>query len=79
MLYFYVIGRDHGTSPEEMDGLLKGSETGFAEDEAMIEAVQDMVLCDPRGAGAPEISVKADAPGIQARRIVERWMARESG
>ncbi len=79
MVYFYVIGRDHGNSPDEMQGLLKGSEIGFAEDEAMIEAVQDMMLRDPRGASAPEISVKSDAPGIQARRIVERWMTKETG
>ena len=63
----------------EMAGLLKGSEIGFAEDEAMIEAVQDMMSRDPRGASATEISVKSDAPGIQARRIVERWMERETG
>jgi phenylpropionate dioxygenase-like ring-hydroxylating dioxygenase large terminal subunit len=78
MSYFYVIGRDHGTSPEEMQGLLRGSEIGFAEDEAMIEAVQEMMSRDPRRASAPEISVKSDAPGVQARRIVERWMERET-
>lgn len=79
MYYFYVIGRDHGTSEAEMAGLLKSSEIGFAEDEAMIEAVQGLMSRDPRGASAPEISVKSDAPGIQARRIVERWMERETG
>ena len=79
MHYFYVIGRDHGKSPQEMQGLLKGSEIGFAEDEAIIEAVQEMMSRDPRGTSAPEISVKSDAPGIQARRIVERWMAKETG
>jgi vanillate O-demethylase monooxygenase subunit len=78
MHYFYVIGRDHGNSPEEMQGLLKGSQIGFAEDEEMIEAVHDMMSRDPRGAFAPEVSVKADAAGVQARRIVERWMARET-
>lgn len=78
MYYFYVIGRDHGTSTEEMALLLERSEIGFAEDEAMIEAVQTMVSRDPRGAAAPEISVKSDAPGIQARRIVQRWMDREA-
>ena len=45
----------------------------------MIEAVLDMMSRDPRGALAPEISVKSDAPGIQARRILERWMERETG
>jgi vanillate O-demethylase monooxygenase subunit len=78
MYYFYVIGRDHGTSAEAMALLLEKSEIGFAEDEAMIEAVQTMVSRDPRGSAAPEISVKSDGPGIQARRIVQRWMDRES-
>lgn len=79
MYYFYVIGRDHGTAQQEMQGLLKASEIGFAEDEAMIEAVQGMMSRDPRGASAPEISVKSDAAGIQARRIIQRWMERETG
>ncbi len=78
MHYFYVVGRDFGNSPEEMAGLLAGTKVGFAEDETMIEAVQDMASRDPRGKSAPEISVKADAPGIQARRIVQRWMDRET-
>lgn len=78
MHYFYVIARDHGNSPEEMQGLLKGSEIGFAEDEEMIEAVQATMSRDPRGAAAPEISVKSDGPGIQARRAVQRWMDRET-
>jgi vanillate O-demethylase monooxygenase subunit len=79
MHYFYVIGRDHGTSEQEMQGLLQGSEIGFAEDEAMIEAVQAMMSRDPRGVSVREVSVKSDAPGVQARRIVERWMAKETG
>jgi vanillate O-demethylase monooxygenase subunit len=78
MLYFYVLARDHGTSPEQMALLLKGSQDGFAEDEAMIEAVQAMMARDPRGADAPEVSVKADGPGVQARRALRRWMERET-
>lgn len=78
MHYFYVLARDHGNSPEEMQGVLKGSEIGFAEDEEMIEAVQATLSRDPRGNAAHEISVKADAPGIQARRAVQRWMDRET-
>jgi vanillate O-demethylase monooxygenase subunit len=50
---------------------------GFAEDEVMIEAIQATVSRDPRGSQAPEISVKMDTAGIQARRIVQRWMDKE--
>jgi vanillate O-demethylase monooxygenase subunit len=37
-----------------------------------------MMSRDPRGPSAPEVSVKSDAAGVQARRIVDRWMARET-
>lgn len=78
MYYFWVGGRDHGTSPEEMKALRALTELGFAEDEAMIEAVQAMQSRDPRQTGQLEKSVKADGPGVQARRIVARWMERET-
>ena len=78
MHYFYVIARDHSNSPEQMQRLLRDSEIGFAEDEEMIEAVQDTMTRDPRGTALREVSVKADAPGIQARRVVQRWMDRET-
>lgn len=79
MYYFWVVGRDYGKSPEQMRALKDITDIGFAEDEAMIEAIQALQLKDPRGASAPEISVKMDTAGIQARRIVQRWMARETG
>jgi phenylpropionate dioxygenase-like ring-hydroxylating dioxygenase large terminal subunit len=78
MYYFWVVARDYGTSTDEMAALEALTKRGFAEDEAMIEAVQNMISTDPRGARAPEISVKADSAAIHARRIVGRWMARES-
>ncbi len=78
MHYFYAIARDHGNSPDEMRVLLEQSEIGFAEDEEMIEAVQATMSRDLRGSAAPEVSVKADAPGIQARRALQRWMERET-
>lgn len=79
MHYFWLLGRDYGTSEQEMRALKEITEVGFAEDEAMIEAIQALQERDPRGASAPEISVKMDTAGIQARRIVQRWMARETG
>jgi vanillate O-demethylase monooxygenase subunit len=78
MHYFWVAGRDHGTSPAELAGMKALTQVGFAEDEAMIEAVQQVMNRDPRGARAPEISVRADAPGVRARRILQRWMEREA-
>jgi vanillate O-demethylase monooxygenase subunit len=78
MHYFWIAGRDHGTDRESMAALRRITEIGFAEDEAMIEAVQRTMARDPRPAESLEVSVKADVAGIQARRIVERWMARET-
>jgi vanillate O-demethylase monooxygenase subunit len=78
MLYFWVAGRDHGTSPAEMAALDELTKIGFAEDEEMIEAIQAIADRDPLGASAPEVSVKMDTAGIQARRIVQRWMERET-
>lgn len=77
MLYFWVLGRDHGRAPELIEKLEAVTKIGFAEDERIIEAVQQVMSRDPRP--ARETSVKADKAGIQARRIVGRWMARETG
>lgn len=77
MHYFWVLGRDHGRSPDLIEKLEAVTRIGFAEDERIIEAVQQVMTRDRRP--ARETSVKADKAGIQARRIVDRWMARESG
>jgi phenylpropionate dioxygenase-like ring-hydroxylating dioxygenase large terminal subunit len=78
MIYFWLLGRDHGKSPEQLAALKAGSEAGFAEDEEMIEAIQTIATRDSRSSQVPEISVKMDTAGIQARRIVQRWMKRET-
>lgn len=78
MLYFYVLGRDHGKAPEQMEQLAELTRRGFAEDERIIEAVQRTIARDPRDPPPREISVRADAAGVHARRIVERWMQRET-
>lgn len=78
MQYFWVLGRDYGTSTEAMSELADITKIGFAEDEAIIEAVQRTITRDPRGAAALEISVRADQAGVQARRIMQRWMERDT-
>lgn len=78
MHYFWLLGRDHGKSAEQLHALKTITEIGFAEDEAIIEAIQASALRDPRGDSVPEVSVKMDTAGIQARRIVQRWMAKET-
>jgi phenylpropionate dioxygenase-like ring-hydroxylating dioxygenase large terminal subunit len=78
MHYFYLLARDHGTSAEEMNALAELSKKGFAEDEQMIEAVQEVLSRETRPTASWEFSVKSDTAGIQARRALERWMKRES-
>lgn len=79
MHYFWVAARDFGASEAQMDAFEAITKIGFAEDETMIEAVQAVQDRDPRPTIELEKSVKADAPGIEARRLIERWMARETG
>jgi vanillate O-demethylase monooxygenase subunit len=79
MHYFWVLGRDHGRTPELIGKLEAITKIGFAEDERIIEAVQQVMSRDKRPGADRETSVKADKAGIQARRIVERWMALERG
>lgn len=78
MHYFWVGARDFGVSAAEMAAFETLTKIGFAEDEAMIEAVQEVLTRDPRGSRAPEISVRSDAPAVRARRILQRWMEREA-
>ncbi|WP_298288001.1 aromatic ring-hydroxylating dioxygenase subunit alpha [Novosphingobium sp.] len=77
MHYFWSVARDHGTDDKAMEALSAITKLGFAEDESMIEAIQALRNRDPRGATAPEFSVKMDSAGIQARRIVQKWMDRD--
>jgi phenylpropionate dioxygenase-like ring-hydroxylating dioxygenase large terminal subunit len=78
MLYFWVFGRDHARTGAQMDQLRAIVEQGFGEDQAILEAVQGLADRVPRRGSSGERSVKADAAGVYARRIVERWMARET-
>jgi phenylpropionate dioxygenase-like ring-hydroxylating dioxygenase large terminal subunit len=78
MHYFWLVARDYGTAPEMMEELRQLTLVGFDEDKVIIEAIQQTASRDPRGTGAPEFSVKMDTAGIQARRIVQRWMDKET-
>lgn len=78
MLYFWMIGRDFATAPEAMEHLVGVIRKGFEEDRVVLEAIQAQANRRPRRGDTGERSVKADAAGIQARRIVARWMDREA-
>jgi vanillate O-demethylase monooxygenase subunit len=78
MHYFWAAGRNYGTSPEEMADFRNLTERGFDEDKVIIEAIQKVHDRDPRPTDQLEKSVKSDGPSVQARRIMARWMARET-
>jgi vanillate O-demethylase monooxygenase subunit len=44
----------------------------------MLEAIQRLAGRTPRRGSSGERSVKADVAGVQARRVLDRWMARET-
>ena len=73
----YALGRDHGKVPELLAKFEKLSAVGFDEDKRMIEAIQQAFLRDPRDPADWEVSVRSDTAGVQARRILQRWMQRE--
>jgi vanillate O-demethylase monooxygenase subunit len=78
MLYYYALARDHGTTPELMGKFEALSKVGFDEDKRMIEAIQAARSKDSDGPADWEMSVKSDTAGIQGRRALARWMARET-
>ena len=73
-----MLARDYGTAPAQMQALKDITESGVAEDERIIEAVQEMYDRDPRDTATLERSVKADGPAVEARRLLQKWMARET-
>lgn len=78
MHYFYVFGRDFAREDAAMDMFEQMVIKGFKEDEFVLEQVQSIMSRKPRRGSQGERSVRADAAGIEARRIIEGWMARET-
>lgn len=78
MHYFFVAARNHANDPATMDGLAAILMQGFIEDKTILEQTQALIQRQPRRGSQGERSVRADAAGVAARRIVDRWMARET-
>ena len=77
MRYWYFYGRNYGIDDASMAELGRITNTAFDEDVVVIEAIQRVMSRDPRPSESLEISVATDVAGIQARRALKRWMARE--
>lgn len=78
MHYFWLFARDHGRDEQAMQILGNVIRQGFAEDQAILEAVQRLADRSPRRGSSGERSVKADAAAVYARRILDGWIARET-
>lgn len=78
MHYFYVTGQNFANDDAAMDLLVGILVKGFEEDRRILEQVQALISRRPRRGSMGERSVKADAAGVAARRIVDRWMGRET-
>jgi vanillate O-demethylase monooxygenase subunit len=73
--YFWAVARDYEIEDKQMtEAAFRSTSTAFAEDIAMIEAAQRIIVLNP---SAPQIDVTGDAGGLQARRIVERMLTEE--
>lgn len=76
-MYFWMHSRDHGNSDAEFDAYQKIVIAGYEEDKDALAAIQkriDQLGYDP----GVSVSVKADTGGVLARRIIDRWMKRET-
>lgn len=78
MHYWWIFGRNFANDQATMEAFAKVVYTGFLQDKTVIEAIQKVYDSDPRPPELLERSVAADRPGVIARRIIDRWLAREN-
>lgn len=78
MHYFYVFGRNFAREDAALDFFAELVKKGFLEDEFILEQVQKLADRTPRRGSQGERSVKSDTAGVEARRIIDGWMARET-
>ncbi|WP_268788210.1 hypothetical protein [Pseudomonas taeanensis] len=64
-------------SPELLEHCKTLTDTGFAEDKAIIQAVHRNIVRDSRHQNYPEIIAQTDQAAIQARRKLSAQLARE--
>jgi len=81
--YFWFMGWDvpnvrEKKGPEFMEKWRSNIMAAFYEDKAMCEAIQERVSTDTHGLDYPEVVIAADKVAIQARRILEGYLKRES-
>jgi vanillate O-demethylase monooxygenase subunit len=73
--YFWSSSRNFRLDDAQVDAVQAAIRDTFLEDVAMVEAQQRAIEAFP---GAPAIDISADAPTIQARRLLEEMIAAET-
>lgn len=76
MHYFWFFAFDLPLTEAQIEKVRALTVVGFAEDDAMISAVQQMMELDPRGTDYPEVLVATDRSAVEARRALARELAR---
>jgi len=78
-VYRWFMGWNIELPESYLEAMRANVPKGFAEDKAILEAVQQMVMRDPRGMRHPEVIVQADQGAIQFRRKLDAQLAAERG
>ena len=76
--YWWFFSQDYGHGPDAVETMHHRIETAFLEDKAILEATEQLVRQDRRGADYLEISVLCDRAGIETRRRVQQLVDREA-
>jgi hypothetical protein len=78
MHYFWFFAFDLPLTEAQIEKVRAVTIMGFAEDDAMISAVQQIMELDPRGTDYPEILVATDRSAVEARRALASQLERTS-
>jgi vanillate O-demethylase monooxygenase subunit len=74
--YFWSFPRNYKIDSAELDELLQvGIDNTFLEDKEMLEKQHALMKARP---DAPRVDINADAPAVQARRVVEKLLRRQN-
>lgn len=77
MHYWWVYGWTFNGSEQDLTDFGDLTFLAFQEDRFVIETIQRMYDLDPRSPDFMECAVAADGAGVSARRMIDKWLARE--
>ena len=76
--YYWGAAFDVPGVPEEIMAKTQASVTeAFDEDKVLLEALQDLIINDPRRLNFPEINMAADGAGVRVRQVLQRKLKAE--